>query len=114
MLRKHLHSNESRQQEKQLKRVTAKQRLSFDVGFSAERQWLKWDAHGWQGWIMVGRSWSGCGYGPAALSLALGHSRRQGHMPEGELASLLPAQPRAFLKPLLSVFPFFLLITFSL
>lgn len=56
---------------------------------------------------MVGRSWSGCGYGPAALSLALGCSRRQGHMPEGELASLLPAQPGAFLKPLLSVFAFF-------
>lgn len=104
ILQKHLPSNESRQQKKQLKRVKAKQRLSFDVGFYAQRQWLKWDAHGWQGWIMVGRSWSGCGYRPAALSLALGCSRRQGHMPEGELASLLPAQPGGFLKPLLSVF----------
>lgn len=65
------------------------------------------DVYGWQGWFGVGRSWSGCGYGPAALSLALGCSRRQGHMPEGELASLLPAQPGAFLKPLLYVFPFF-------
>lgn len=106
MVQKHLPSNRSRQQKKQLKWVKTKQKFSFDVGFYAQRRWLKWDAHGWQGWVMVGRSWSGCGYGPAALSLALGCSRRQGHMPEGELASLLPAQPGGFLKPLLSVFLF--------
>lgn len=79
-------------------------RFSFDAGFYVQRQLMKWDAHNWQGWTMVGMSCSGCGYGPAAYSLAPGCSRRQGHMPEGELASLLPDPPGAFLKPLLSVF----------
>lgn len=95
----HLPSNDSRQQKKQLNKVKANKsplRFSFD----AQRQLLKWDARCWQGRTIVGMSWSGCGGGPAALSLALGCSCRQGHMPEGELATLLPVPPGACLKPL--------------
>lgn len=82
----------------------------FDAGSYAQWQLLKWDAHCWQSRTMVGPSWSGRGNGPAALSLAPGCSCRQGHMPEGELASLLPVPPGAFLKPLL----FFLVLVHHL
>lgn len=82
----------------------------FDAGSYAQWQLLKWDAHCWQSRTMVGPSWSGHGNGPAALSLAPGCSCRQGHMPEGELASLLPVPPGAFLKPLL----FFLVLVHHL
>lgn len=54
-------------------------------------------------------TWPGYGFGPAALSLVLGCSCRQGHMPEGELATLLPIPPGA----LLNLYLLFLLFSFS-
>lgn len=82
--------------------------VQFDVGYNVQGQLLKWDAHCWHGWAMVGTSLPGCGYGPAALSLVLGCSHRQGHMPEGELATLLPIPPGALLNPSLLFLPSFL------
>lgn len=73
--------------------------VQLDVGFYARGQLLAWEAQRWHDSAAVGTSLPGRGYGPAALSLVLGCSRRQGHMPEGELATLLPIPPGALLNP---------------
>lgn len=80
---------------------------------SAALVWL--DVRGqrsWNGTAGVGVAWAAFGtsslkrgWGPAALSLVLGCSHRQGHMPEGELATLFPLPPGALLNPFL-LFPF--------
>lgn len=69
--------------------------------FYVHEQLLALNTQCWHDWAPTGTPWPGCGLGPAALSLVLGCSCRQGHMPEGELATLLPIPPGALLNPYL-------------
>lgn len=77
------------------------------VGFT-HNELLAGNVQRWHDRATAGMSWPGCGLGPAALSLGLEWSCRQGHMPEGELATLLPFPPRALLNPYLLFLPYLL------